>query len=62
MESKKKHTQDIDSIRFSKAKILSMQRFHRSADLLGVLLEDNNRYTLQEVQKKISRFMKGSET
>lgn len=51
-----------DEIRFTKSKILGMSSFAGYADLLGALLHEDNLYTLQEVQQKISSFMKGSET
>lgn len=46
-------------ITFSKAKILTFQRYAPRRDLLGALLEEDRPYTLEEVDAAIEKFMKG---
>ena len=43
---------------FPKGKLLTMDRYKHRADLLGALLPEGE-YTLEEVDKKIEKFMKG---
>lgn len=46
-------------VTYSKAKILSFQRYQNRVDLLGALLLDEAEYTLEEVDEMINNFMKG---
>lgn len=44
---------------FSKESILGFARYCGRRDLLGVLLEDGQRYTIDEVDAQIDAFWKG---
>ena len=43
----------------SKEQLLRSQRYMKRRDLLGALLEDDKRYTIEEVDAAIDNFMKG---
>lgn len=43
----------------SKEQLLGSQRYVKCRDLLGALLDDDKRYTLEEVDTAIENFMKG---
>ncbi len=43
----------------SKEQLLRAQRYAKRRDLLGALLEDGKRYTLEEVDTAIEKYMKG---
>lgn len=43
----------------SKEQLLKSQRYMKRRDLLGALLEDDKRYTIEEVDAAIDNFMKG---
>lgn len=49
----------VVKVTYSKAKILSFQRFQNRVDLLGALLLDEAEYTMEEVDEMINNFMKG---
>lgn len=42
---------------FSKTQILSSVRFKKRRDLLTVLLKDERKYSLKEVQEEVEKFM-----
>lgn len=44
---------------FSKESILGFARYRGRRDLLGVLLEDGRRYTMDEVDAEMAAFLKG---
>ena len=44
---------------FTKKQILSFETFARRKDLLSVLLDDDEEYTMDQVQGLIDNFMKG---
>ncbi len=44
---------------FSKEAILNSKTFKSSKDALNVLLDDEKRYSIDEVQKILNDFMKG---
>ncbi len=44
---------------FSKQKVLSLQRYANRRDLLSVLLNDGENYTLDQVDSLVNDFMKG---
>lgn len=46
-------------VTFTKAKILTFQRYRNRVDLLTVLLDENKAYTTDEVDALIEKFMKG---
>ena len=43
----------------SKEQLLGSQRYAKRRDLLGALLEDGKRYTIEDVDTVIENFMKG---
>ena len=43
---------------YSKKQLVNSKKYASNKDLLQVLLEDNNLYTLAEVDKKIEEFKK----
>ena len=44
--------------KYSKRQLVNSKKYASNKDLLQVLLEDNNLYTLAEVDKKIEEFKK----
>lgn len=47
-------------VRFSKEDLIRSKAYRHRRDLLDALLEDGKQYTIQEVENKINRFMKGA--
>lgn len=47
------------SVAFSKEQILKMERYANRKDLLGVILKDGKKYTLEQVGKEMEEFLKG---
>ncbi len=45
--------------RFSKEDLVKSQKYQHRRDLLNAILEDDKKYTIQEVDSKIEKFMKG---
>lgn len=45
--------------RFSKGQLLSSKRFRGRRDILEALLRDGELYTVEDVEGKINRYMKG---
>ena len=56
---KKTAAASASPVTFSKAKILTLQRYAKRRDLLFVLLEDGKNYTFDQVDTVIKNFMKG---
>lgn len=46
-------------ILFTKEQILKSRKYTHNKDLVSVLLLDSNLYSLEEVDRKIEKFMKG---
>ena len=44
---------------FSKSQLISSKRFSDRRDILNALLSDNEKYTVEAVEKKIINYMKG---
>lgn len=44
---------------FSKRQLLSAKRFRERRDIIDALLSSEKQYTMQEVEEKIERYMKG---
>lgn len=55
----KNQTTEADAAAFSKAQLLTSQKYAHRRDLIGALLEDDKVYTLHEVDALIEKFMKG---
>lgn len=45
--------------RFSKEDLVKSKKYQHRRDLLNAILEDDKKYTIQEVDSKIEKFMKG---
>lgn len=45
--------------RFSKEDLVKSKKYQHRRDLLNAILEDDKEYTIQEVDSKIEKFMKG---
>lgn len=43
---------------FSKEQLLSAMRFSNRRDLLGAILEDNKKYSIADVEKKLDDYYK----
>lgn len=44
---------------FSKSQLISSKKFSDRRDILEALLSDNEKYTVEAVEKEISKYMKG---
>ena len=45
--------------RFEKERLIRSERFAERADLLGALLADGKKYTVEETEKAIEKYLKG---
>lgn len=50
---------DEKSGRYTKEDLLNSKRYRHRRDLLDAILENGKTYTIQEVDNKIDKFMKG---
>lgn len=50
---------DIVEIKFSKSQLVESKRFSGQKDLLNTILEDGKEYTLDEVDSRVEKYMKG---
>lgn len=50
---------DEKSGRYAKEDLIKSKRYQHRRDLLDAILEDGKTYTIQEVDNKIDKFMKG---
>lgn len=55
--SKKKSTK---SDKFTKEQLLISSKFKHNRDLISVLLENDKKYSIDDVEKLIEKYMKGS--
>lgn len=55
---KKENEIKKEDVKFTKEQILKSKKFKNRVDLIRVILQDNESYTLEEVQKEIDKFMK----
>lgn len=55
---KKENETKKEDVKFTKEQILKSKKFKNRVDLIRVILQDNESYTLEEVQKEIDKFMK----
>lgn len=55
---KKENETKKEEVKFTKEQILKSKKFKNRVDLIRVILQDNESYTLEEVQKEIDKFMK----
>lgn len=59
MATRKKVTTTVETAVFTKENILTMTRYANRRDLLVALLDEQKKYTLEEVDVQIETFMKG---
>lgn len=52
-------TADKVQPKFSKEQIVGAERFRNNRDLVEALLDDKKKYTMEEVDKLVSDYMKG---
>lgn len=45
--------------KFSKEQLIKSSKFKHNRDLVSVLLEDEKRYSIDDVEKLIEKYMKG---
>ncbi len=57
MPEKKKAESNAGQVTFSKEQILTFKRFSTRRDLLNVLLEDGQRYTMEQAESAVKTFM-----
>lgn len=55
---KKENEIKKEDVKFTKDQIVKSKKFKNRVDLIRVILQDNESYTLEEVQKEIDKFMK----
>ena len=55
---KKENETKKEDVKFTKEQILKSKKFKNRVDLIRVILQDNESYTLQELKKEIDKFMK----
>ncbi len=57
----RKKAEDVQSVQteFDKQQILASKRYGNKRDLVDALLNDNEKYTLETVDKLLDKFMKG---
>lgn len=56
---KKTEPKTLAAPAFTKEQLLTFSRYRERRDLLGVLLQDDRRYTYDEVDALVDNFMKG---
>lgn len=49
----------VKTVKYSKESLIRSDRYMKRRDLLGALLKDGERYTLEEVDAKLNNYMKG---
>ena len=54
-----KKTETIEVATFTKAQILDSKKYANRRDALSVVLNDNENYTLEDVDALLDNFMKG---
>jgi len=52
-------TQEHNELSFSKSQLVRCGRYHDRRDLVDALLDDNKKYTKEQVDRLIGEFMKG---
>ena len=57
----KKKTENIKEnvVRYSKEQLLNSKRYSNRRDALGVILADDKKYTIEDVDSLLEKFMKG---
>ncbi|MFV0519796.1 MAG: hypothetical protein ACK5LY_05915 [Lachnospirales bacterium] len=60
MKKKEDGIETVDTeLIFKKEQIIKSKMFEESKDILGVILNNNEKYSLEDVKKKIEIFKKG---
>lgn len=58
-EKKTKTTTEKQDVLFGKEQILGSNKYANRRDVLGVILSDNDTYTLEKVDSLLDKFLKG---
>ncbi|MGJ0848314.1 hypothetical protein ACR77J_16610 [Tissierella praeacuta] len=56
--TKAKETKTTEN-KFTKSQVLASKKLNYSKDLINAILEDDKAYTLEEVEIKINKYLKG---
>lgn len=48
-----------ESVEYTKQQLLASKRFAKRRDLVGALLNDDEQYTIEQVEAAIVKFLKG---
>lgn len=54
-----KGVKEVEETVFDKDQLVSSKKFMSNKDVLKVLIEDDEKITIEEAQKRIENFMKG---
>lgn len=54
-----KGVKEVEETVFDKDQLVSSKKFMSNKDVLNVLIEDDEKITIEEAQKRIENFMKG---
>lgn len=54
-----KKTEKAEAMKYTKEQILSAKKYNHNRDVVNVILENKQLYTLDEVDNLIEKFMKG---
>lgn len=52
--------ENVKESTFTKLQLINSKKYKHRVDLLEVLLQDDKRYSISDVDKEIQKFMKGS--
>ena len=52
--------ENVKESTFTKLQLINSKKYKHRVDLLEVLLQDDRRYSISDVDKEIQKFMKGS--
>lgn len=55
----KENEEPIQQDKYTKHNLLNSKRYVKQKDLINALLEDDRKYTLQEVDSIINKYLKG---
>ena len=55
----KENEESIQQDKYTKHNLLNSKRYIKQKDLINALLEDDRKYTLQEVDSIINKYLKG---
>lgn len=56
---RKDETQMPQAVRFTKSQLIACEKFRNRRDIVNALLTDSGTYTIEEIEEKITAYMKG---